>query len=460
MSVPNATESSKRAALVIAAASSFITPFMGSAINIGLPAIGGEFKIDAVLLSWVETVYLLVVGVFLLPMGKLADIHGRKKFFTIGISVYTVGTILSGIAFSEYQLIAFRVIQGIGGAMIFSTSIAILTSIFPPSERGRVLGISVAAVYTGLSIGPFLGGILTEHWGWRSIFLTTVPLGLLALVLVVAYLKGEWAEAKGEKFDIVGSIILGLALIALILGLSVIPSLLGAWLIPSGIVLLAIFIMWETRVKNPVLSLSLLAGNRTFAFSNLAALINYSATFAVTFILSLYLQYIKEMTPQQAGIVLVVQPILMAICSPFAGRLSDKIEPRIVASVGMTLSVIGLIPLIFLSSITTIPNLTYSLILLGLGFGIFSSPNTNAIMGSVERKQYGVASAMVGTMRVIGQMLSMGTVMMLFSMIIGRVQIVEEYYPQFLVSIRTAFVIFAVLCTLGIFASLARGRLR
>jgi len=460
MSVPNATESSKRAALVIAAASSFITPFMGSAINIGLPAVGAEFQIDAVLLSWVETVYLLVVGVFLLPMGKLADIHGRKKFFTIGISIYIVGTILSGIAFSEYQLIAFRVIQGIGSAMIFSTSIAILTSIFPPSERGKVLGISVAAVYTGLSIGPFLGGILTEHWGWRSIFLTTVPLGLLALVLVLVYLKGEWAEAKGEKFDIAGSIILGLALIALILGLSVIPSLLGAWLIPSGIVLLAIFIMWETRVKNPVLSLSLLAGNRTFAFSNLAALINYSATFAVTFILSLYLQYIKEMTPQQAGTVLVVQPILMAITSPFAGRLSDKIEPRIVSSVGMTLSVIGLIPLIFLSDTTSFPVLTISLILLGLGFGIFSSPNTNAIMGSVEKKYYGVASAMVGTMRVIGQMLSMGTVMMLFSMIIGRVQIVEENYPQFLVSIRTAFVIFTVLCTFGIFASLARGRLR
>ena len=454
------TESSKRAALIIAATSSFVVPYMASAVNIAMPAIGAEFGMDAVLLSWVATAYLLVTGVTLLPMGKLADIHGRKLIFTIGMVIYILGALLAGLASSPYQLIIFLAVQGAGSGMIFSTSIAILTSIYPPEERGKVLGIAVAAVYIGLSIGPFLGGVLTEHLGWRSIFLIGVPLGLIIIALVFAFLKGEWAEAKGEKFDIFGSIILGFALVSLIYGLSELPSVIGIWLTPTGLILLAAFIAWERRVGNPVMNVSLLTKNHVFAFSNLAALIHYSATFGVTYLLSLYLQYIKSMTPQQAGTVLVVQPVLMALFSPFAGRLSDKIEPRIVASAGMALTVLGLIPLVFLDGSSSVVYVIGCLVLLGIGFAFFSSPNTNAIMGSVEKKYYGVASAMVGTMRVIGQMLSMATAIMLFSLIIGRVQIVEDNFPEFLISIRTAFTVFSVLCFAGIFASLARGKMR
>jgi len=450
---------SKRATLLVAAMASFLVPFMGSSVNIALPTIGKEFTMDAVLLGWVATSYLLAAAVFLVPFGRLADIYGRKKIFSCGMLIFTVSSLLSAVSPSVMALISFRILQGIGSAMIFGTGIAILTSVYPAQERGKALGINVAAVYLGLSLRPFLGGFLTQYLGWRSIFFINVPLGLIVIALVFWKLKGEWLEAKGEKFDLTGSLLYGASLVAIMYGFSLLPAMLGAWLILLGALGIVAFVKWQMKIKSPLLNMSLFSKNKVFAFSNLAALVNYSATFAVGFLLSLHLQYLKGFPPQTAGLILVSQPTVQAILSPFAGRLSDRIEPRIVASIGMALTCIGLTLLSFINEKTTLPFIVGGLILLGFGFAFFSSPNTNAVMSSVGKKFYGVASATLGTMRLTGQMLSMGVVMLIFAVYIGRVQITAEYYPLLLQSEQVALLIFAILCFGGIFASLARGRL-
>lgn len=453
-------QASKGVTLLVATLSSFLAPFMSSSTNIVLPSIGKELSMDAVLLSWVATAYLLAAAMSLVPLGKIADLRGRKRIFTYGTAVYTLASLFCAMATSAALLIGFRVLQGIGSAMIFGTGVAMLTSVFPAQERGRALGINVAATYLGLSLGPFLGGFLTQHWGWRSIFLVNVPLGLTVVALVLWKLKGEWFGARGERFDAVGSVIYGLALLAIMYGFSLLPEIGGAGLILLGILGVGTFVWWETRVESPILNVKLFRNNTVFAFSNLAALINYSATFAVGFLLSMYLQYIQGLRPQEAGLVLVSQPVVMAAFSPLAGRLSDRIESRTVASAGMALTTVGLLLLAFLGQNRPLSFVVASLALLGFGFALFSSPNMNAVMSSVEPRFYGVASATLGTMRLIGQMFSMGVAALILSVYVGKVQITPEYYGPLLASIRTAFIVFAVFCFGGVFASLARGKMR
>jgi MFS family permease len=344
--------------------------------------------------------------------------------------------------------------------MISGTALAILTSVFPSGERGRVIGINVAATYIGLSLGPFLGGFLTQNFGWRSIFLINIPIGLIVIAFIVWKLKGEWAGASGEPFDFPGSAIYGLTLVAIMYGISLLPSKSALLLIFPGIVGLFLFVIWETRINAPVLNMNLFRKNMVFAFSNLAALINYAATFAVTFLLSLYLQYIRGFSPQDSGLILICQPAVMALFSPFAGRLSDRTEPRIIASLGMGVTAIALFMFTFLGETTSTGVIIAQLIILGIGLAFFSSPNMNAIMSSVEKKFYGVASAMVGTMRLVGQTGSMGIVMVVFALYIGKVEIVPAYYQLFLESVKILFMVFGVLCGFGVLASVARGKMR
>ena len=446
----------KLTVLFVAVVASFLTPFMGSATNIALPPIGKEFRADAIVLGWIATSYLLAAGIFSVPFGRIADIRGRKKVFIVGLFIYSLGSLLSAIAPSAEFLIAFRVVQGIGGAMIFATAIAIITSVFPPAERGKAIGINVGAVYVGLSLGPFIGGYLTQNFGWRSVFFINVPIGILALIIALWKLKSEWAEARGEKFDFTGSIIYSLMLLTIIYGLT--ESAIHFLIV--GLILLLAFVLYESKIEHPVLEMRLFKDNLTFSLSSLAALLNYAATFAVGFLLSLYLQYIKNLNPQQAGMILIAQPVLMAIFAPFAGWLSDRIEPRIVASAGMAVTALSLFVFAGIDSTTTINLIVANLMFLGFGLGLFSSPNTNAIMSSVERKFFGIASATVATMRLIGQILSMALVMLVFSIIMGRVEITPEYYSSFVESVKLAFTIFSLLCFVGIFASLGRGKLR
>jgi EmrB/QacA subfamily drug resistance transporter len=449
----------KNVALLITTLGAFLTPYMSSAVNLALPAIGSEFRLSAVSLTWIATAYLLAAAIFLVPFGKLADIYGRKRIYTYGVAVYTLAAILLANSNSEIELIGFRLVEGFGAAMLFGTGAAILTSVFQPGERGRVLGINIAATYIGLSMGPFLGGLLTQQFGWRSVFLINVPLGVLIIVLVSWRLKGEWAEAEGEKFDLAGSTIYGIGLSLAIYGTSLVPSSLGVLFVIAGMVVLAAFIAWEGRTQCPVLDIRLFRNNRVFTFSSLAAFLNYSSTYAIAFFLSLYLQYIKGLSPQDAGLVLLAQPVMQAVLSPFAGRLSDRVEPRIVASIGMTITAIGLFSLVFLGQGTGMEAIIASLMFLGLGFALFSSPNVNAIMSSVPRRFYGVASGTVGTMRLTGQMFSQGIALLVSAVYLGSSQIDPSSYPLFLMAMRSAFVILTVLCAVGILFSMARGRM-
>jgi EmrB/QacA subfamily drug resistance transporter len=448
-----------RVVLLITTVSVFMTAFMGSSTNIALPTIGREFTMDAVSLSWVAMAYTLANAMSLLPVGRLADILGRRRIFTTGVSGYVVASLVVGLSSSGAMLIAARFVQGAFASMMFATSTAILTSVFPAGERGRVLGINTAAVYTGLSVGPFLGGLMTQTLGWRSIFLAGAVLGLVSIALMTTRIKDDWAEARGERFDARGALVYGIAIVSFMYGLSLLPKLEGAGLIAVGLALGVGFVLWEGRATQPLINLALFRHNRGFALSNLAALINYSATAAVGFLLSLYLQYIKALTPQQAGLVLIAQPIVQAVFSPLTGRLSDRIESRIVSSAGMAVTAVGLVLLTFLGDTTPFWYIVLCLILLGFGFALFSSPNTNAVMSSVTRRWYGVASATVATMRTMGMMLSLGVATLIFAIVIGRVQITPPYYPAFLSSARLAFSIFAAACFAGIFASLARGKM-
>jgi MFS family permease len=221
----------KRIVLLIATIASFVTPFMASAVTIALPTIGKELSMSALALGWVATAYIFAAAVFLVPFGKAADIHGRKKIFLVGMSIFTVASACCGFAPSATALIALRVVQGIGASMTFSAGVAIVTSVVPGPERGRALGLTTGAVYVGLSVGPLAGGMLTQHFGWRSVFLVTVPLGVAVIALVVTKLRGEWADARGERFDFPGAFIVVPSLAAMLYVFSRLQFVVVIWLV-------------------------------------------------------------------------------------------------------------------------------------------------------------------------------------------------------------------------------------
>jgi EmrB/QacA subfamily drug resistance transporter len=427
---------------------SFLVPFMLSAVNIALPTIALEFKLDTVMLSWIQTSYLLTTAVFLIPCGKIADIFGRRKIINIGLFIYTISSLLVYISNNFPTLIILRILQGIGGSMIATTAIAILTSVFPLSERGKVLGINSAAVYTGIALGPFLGGILTELFNWRSIFLFNSIIGIVSLLFLIN-IKEEW-KGKIERFDFIGSFIYSIALIFIVYGLLSIDIT-----ALFGLLALFIFIIWELKIENPIIDPRLFVRNRGFSFSSFSALINYSATYATSFLLSLYLQMIKGFSPKSAGMILLIQPLFQAILSPLAGRLSDKIEPRKIASIGMAMNAIGLFLFSTINLYTEWYFIFNTLILMGIGFAFFASPNTNAIMSSVKSDLFGIASAIISTMRVIGQNLSFAIATFILSLFKSS----EISYSVSIEGISTAFLVFSITCIFGtIFSILGVGR--
>ena len=458
----------RKVTLLITAISAFVSPFMIAAVNIALPTISKEFSMSAVMLSWVATGFLLASGAFLVPFGKLSDIFGRKKIFLTGMILFTVSSILCAVATSAVLLIAYRILQGLSGAMTVGIAVAILTSVFPPEDRGKAIGTNMAATYLGLSLGPFLGGVLTEQLGWRSIFYISAVLGLMVVLLAIWRLKGEWAEARGEKFDVIGSAFLAVSIMLLMYGFTVlldIPAFsftVGGTLIEVpgyalflvGAAGLVFFVWWEKRVGNPVFNVHLFKGNPAFVFSNMATLINYSSAFAMSFLMSLYLQYTQGYTPQTAGLITVTSPVFMTVFAPLAGRFSDRIEPRLVASFGLVFTCTALLLFIFLGNETSLGLIIAGLAVYGIGTGLFSSPNTNAVMSSVGNNLFGVASGSVAMMRSIGMMLSMGIVMILFSVFIGEARI-SSSTPEFLKSLRVGFIIFSALSFISIFIQFA-----
>jgi EmrB/QacA subfamily drug resistance transporter len=452
--------SDRKAVLAVATLASFLTPLLTSAVNLALPSIGREFGMDAVLLSWVATAYLLSAAIFLIPFGRLADLVGRKRVFLWGMVLVTVVTVILGFSFSGWMVVILRFVQGIGSAMIFGTGIALLTAVYPKERRGIVLGINVAAVYVGLTIGPLYGGVVTDHLSWRWLFWLLVPMCVAVILLMLWKVKGDIAGSKGERFDVHGAVLYGLAITLALVGVSSLPSRTGWAMISAGGLAALLFLFWASWARDPIMDLNMFRENRVFAYSNLAALIHYSATFAIGFLLSLYLQIVKGLPPSTASYAIAVQPLLMAVFSPMAGRFSDLVEPRYIASVGMAVTTGGLVILAFLELDSSVWHVVWGLTVVGIGYAFFSSPNTNAVMSSVDAKAYGVASATIATMRVLGQVFAMGVATVLFATFIGRVEITPPLHDEFMTAMTIAFAIFALLCFLGIWASLARGKLR
>ena len=448
------SEKLKRYTLLTCCFATYLTPFLTSSVNIAIPSIGTVFHASASELTWVVNSFLLISAAFTLPFGRLADIIGRKKLFVPSFLIFSAASFLCLLSKSIQWLIAFRIVQGVSAALSFSISMAILTSAYPPEERGKALGINSAVTYLGLSSGPVIGGFLTQHWGWASIFIVSGVLGLVIFILALTQLKGEWSGAPGESFDWQGAIFYVIGIPAFLYGFSSLyNNSYNILLTLGGLILLLLFTRHETRIDHPLLPLRLLRENRVFAYSNLAALINYAATFAVTFLLSLYLQSVLNIDPKTAGMILLPQPVLMAVVSPFAGRLSDRMDPKTISVWGMTICALGLVFFAMVNSGTPIYLIIANLTFIGIGFGLFASPNNSAIMGSVEKKYYGMASSTLGSMRLSGQSISMGLATLILDKYVGAVELSTAPTDQLLAGIKIAFIIFAVICLGGTIAA-------
>lgn len=446
----------RRYTQIVVGGASFLTPFIGSSLNLAIPSIGVSFQASALMLSWVMTSYLLTTVSLLVPFGSLADIIGRKRIFTIGLTIFTCSAFLGAISWSMETMIVFRVLQGLGCAMIFGTGIAMLTSTFPPQERGKVLGTNVAMVYLGLTLGPFLGGFLNHHFGWHSIFLFCGIIALGVLILTIFKLRDTGpGEKSSASFDTAGALLYMAGVSSFLYGLSSLSSYHFAWFIViAGLVILGVFVRHELGAVNPVFPLGLFKHNRTFTYANLAALINYCATFALSFLISLYLQTVLHYDSQTAGFILLTQALVMAAVSPFAGRLSDRVHPATVAVWGMGIATLGVFIFAFIGYSMPIWVIIANLMMLGFGFAIFSSPNTNMVMGSVEKRFLGIASATLGTMRMAGQTVSMAMVTLILGWFIGHVELAKAAPDLLIKGIRVSFLVYTVISIFGIVALL------
>lgn len=451
------TKSSPGVVLFIVTSVQFLTPFMSSSVGIALPMIGHEFQASAMQLGLIQMMYILAVSIAMLPAGRFADIYGRKRIFIAGTVVAILSTLAIGLCMGIHTFILFRVFQGIGAAMITATSFAILTSVFPESRRGKAIGIVVAFVYLGLAAGPTLAGVIVTHIGWRWIFYFMLPLQILALILSLTRLHGEWADSKGDVFDWSGTIVFALALSILITGMTQINKMDWAWvMIIAGLIGLILFFKLQAKTKFPLIDVHLLTTNLTFSLSNIATLINYAASFGIIFLFSLYLQYTKGFSAQIAGFVMMAQPLTQALLSPLAGKLSDTYPPTWIATLGMASCTLGLFLASFLKATTPISIILSILILQGIGFGLFSTPNMTAIMSSVQPRYYGTASSLVGTMRTQGMLVSMAIVTVIITHYLGDQAVTQENMDAFMKTMKMSLRIYTGMGLVGIIFSMGR----
>ncbi|MDR2473668.1 MAG: MFS transporter [Tannerella sp.] len=448
----------KYSILAVLCLSGATVPFSGNSINLALKDISTDLGMNAVAISWIVTAMMLPSAVLQIPFGKAGDIIGHKKILLIGIALFTAASTACVFVTDGTTLLVLRFVQGVGTAMMFGTTMAIIMNVFPREERGKVIGINTAVVYLALAAGPVVGGMLTHYFGWRSIFAITALMGVISIAGIVLLLKSEWKEKQTGKFDMLGMGVYSGALVSILWGVSMLPSFEGIVLTVIGLPALLLFVFIEKRHSAPMFDVRMFFSNRVFRMSSFAALINYSATYAIGFLVSLYLQYIKGLDPQQAGWILLSQPVAMMSLSLLAGRLSDSIDATKLATLGMAVIVVSLCILLTISASTPVWLLITVLLVLGCGFGLFSSPNTNVIMSSVEKRHLGMASATTGTMRQVGQAFSMGITMMMLSLFVGKMQITVEVYPLLMRCMRVTFLILTVLCCAGVYLSSVRKR--
>lgn len=448
--------------LRVAMITAFITTFMGSSLNLSIPNLEADFQVGATLVGWVITTYTLSVAAFSVPLGKLADATGRRKILLLGISGFALMSLCCAFAVNIWMLLALRVLQGFASAMIFATNNAILISAHPASDRGRVLGLSTAATYVGLSVGPVVGGLLNHYLNWHSIFIMASLVALVALILAIKGIPKHADEVdQTVQLDIPGNILYIACIVVTLYGLTNLSTLNFAWaILLAGIALGATFVVIEQRSKNPVIKISMFTQDKAFAFSNLAALLNFSATFALSYLMSIYLQVVMGYTSQSAGFILIALPIVQAVFSPMMGKLSDRVAPYKLASMGMGFCTFSLILFYFISVDTALWYILIALMVMGLGVALFSSPNTNAIMACVSKEDYSVANSIVATMRTVGQSSSMAVVTIVVGFTMGS-QSLNSASPADLVhTMHIIFGIFVVLCVTGVGLSMQRRKMK
>ncbi len=443
----------RRTALILVAMGAFLIPFMGSSLSIALPLIGDDLTGNVIWLGWLPTIFTLANAAFLLSFGKLADIHGRKRIFAYGVAIYTAASLLAALSPSIPFLIFGSFLQGLGCSLIFATGVALLSSVYPAKHRGEALGFFITAVYVGLFLGPLLGGFLAQNLGWRSIFFFNVPLGLFLLALIFWKLRGEWFGSSDAKFDFWSSAVYIPSLVALLYGFTALGDMMGQIIFIAGIVGFSIFIFLDTKSEYPILNIKLLK-RRVSAFPAVTLLFINISTTALWTLLSLYLQDLLDLGPQITALVLSVQPLMVSLLSPLIGNLSDHTESRIFMASGMAAVTVGLLFLSTLNLNTELWVVILGLILVGVGIALFSPPATNQFMGSMSRENYGMASATLSTMIYAGQTFSLGLLLLIFAGFLGNVQITSANFGQFLLTLKTAFIIFAAISGAGVVISL------
>lgn len=456
-SAPPIDAAVRRATIVVIWLSSVATAMMLSAVNVALPDIAHDLGVDAVTLSWIPMAYLMASAVCVLAFGRLADMHGRKRVFLLGTAGVIVASLVAAAAGNVATLLGGRLLQGVCAAMLFATQIAIISSVYPPARRGAAIGYAVSAIYLGLALGPVIGGWLVGIWSWRATFVLHLPLSLAVLYIGLRHLPIEWRSDERGAFDLPGTALYAVAIVVLMMGLTHLPGWPGVLMLALGAAGLWLFFRHAHGHPHPIFDVELFYTNRVFTLSCVASLVMYTSTFANVVLVSLYLQYLKGVTPAMAGLVMMSQPLVMTALSPLAGRLSDRVEPRVLASLGMALTALALAGLAVLDAASPLAATVACLLLTGLGFSLFSSPNANAIMSAVARGAYSQASSAMSVMRVLGQLTSMGVVAMVFALVLGPVRIAPAVYAELGQAISTCFALGALACGVGVFLSLARG---
>ena len=450
---------------------SLMSTLDGSIVNIALPAIETDFAIDLTTVEWVVVAYLLVVGSLLLPFGRLGEVLTFKRVYLVGFAIFTLASVCCGAAPNAAGLVAFRVVQGLGAAMLMAMGPAIVARTFPPAERGRALGLNGLSVAIGLSLGPALGGILTQVATWRAIFLINAPIGLLAILWAARVLPAE-TRGKDESFDVRGAAFSGVALFALLLALSdgqewgwTSPAIVGLFV--TFVVLGGAFLLTERSSIQPMVDLALFR-IRPFSAGLASAVVAFAGLFTATFLLPFLLEQGRGFSPIEAGLLLTPVPITMALVAPLSGAASDRFGPRILASAGMAIMVLGFLSLTQLSVDFTLPDLVWRLVLLGVGQGMFMSPNSSAVLGSVPRPRVGTASGTLAQMRVNGQAVGIalsGAIVATrlpvhLAELGGGVPTAAVRSAALAGAIHDAFVVAALVCCVGIVTSLIRGSSR
>ena len=445
-------ENVERFVIVIAVLCSFSVAFTSNALSVALPSIAFDFGISNITQNWVVNIYLLVIAACSVPAGKICGKYGLNRTMQFGLVIYIIGAVLSVFSVDIVMLFVSRILHGIGSSILFVNVMAIITEEIPRSVRGRAIGFNITGVYLGLTLAPTISGVLVENFSWRSIFIVTLPLIVVSIVLLYI-MDREWFVDRDKSIDVAGSLLFILSVMILMYAFTILNTSLGVILCVVSVAMLLVFAYYELNVDNPVYDVGLFRNSR-YSSSNIASFISYFATFVVTYILNYHFQYIKGLSPQSTGLILIVTPLLMAVISPFSGRLSDKIDPQILAATGMTLVSIALVMLSFIDANTSTNYIIVAMLLQGVGFGIFSSPNTNIIMSSVPAKDITIASASISTVRTVGQSFSLGLLTLIFALVMGNVTIEASNYPALVTSSQITMTISTILCVIAIALSL------